>query len=137
MYFNIFPNFLAISESGGATKSRAIDPFLDVIYIYIFLNVRFEQSVQIDPFLDAIIYVLNVQFGTFSRQPKFFYSIFQNFLMTFFGTFPIFSLSPKNFFPQPLTFYPPPLKILLPLQNTFQPPKFFITPSLTSIFEEF
>ena len=27
VYFNIFPNFLAISESGGVTKSRPIDPF--------------------------------------------------------------------------------------------------------------
>ena len=25
-YFNIFPNFLPISKSGGATKSRPIDP---------------------------------------------------------------------------------------------------------------
>ena len=43
VYFNIFPNFLAISESGGATKSRPIDPFFDVIYL--FLNVTFGQKV--------------------------------------------------------------------------------------------
>ena len=43
LYFNIFPNSLAISESGGVTKSRPIDPFFDVIYL--FLNVRFGQKV--------------------------------------------------------------------------------------------
>ena len=43
VYFNIFPNFLATSESGGVTKSRPIDPFLDVIYL--FFNVRFGQKV--------------------------------------------------------------------------------------------
>ena len=54
-YFNIFPNFLAISESGGITKSRPIDSFLDAIYL--FLDVRFGQKgVQIGPFLDAMIY---------------------------------------------------------------------------------
>ena len=39
VYFNIFPNFLAISESGGVTKSRPIDPFFNGIYL--FMNVTF------------------------------------------------------------------------------------------------
>ena len=43
VYFNIFPNFLAITESGGVTKSQPIDPFFDVIYL--FLNVRLGQKV--------------------------------------------------------------------------------------------
>ena len=29
VYFNIFPNFLPISESGGVTKSRPIDPIFE------------------------------------------------------------------------------------------------------------
>ena len=73
VYFNIFPNFLAISESGGVTKSRPIDPFFDVIYL--FLNVRFGQKVQVfkfTVFLDAMIYVLDVSFGTFCRELNFF-----------------------------------------------------------------
>ena len=46
VYFNIFPIFLPISESGGVTKSRPNDPFFYVIYL--FLNLRFGQkSVQI------------------------------------------------------------------------------------------
>ena len=43
VFFNIFHNFLAISESGGVTKSRPIGPFFDVIYL--FLNARFGQKV--------------------------------------------------------------------------------------------
>ena len=43
VYFNIFPIFLPISESGGVTKSRPIDPLFDVIYLS--LNVSFGQKV--------------------------------------------------------------------------------------------
>ena len=41
--FRHFSYFLPISESGGITKSRPIDPFFDVVYL--FLNVRFGQKV--------------------------------------------------------------------------------------------
>ena len=47
VYFDIFPIFLPISESGGVTKSRPIDPFFDVVYLL--LNVRFGQKVYFLP----------------------------------------------------------------------------------------
>ena len=89
VYFNIFPIFLPISESGGVTKSRPIDPFFYVIYL--FLNIRFGQkSVQISYFLPSTLL---------------FFTLFHlNFLMTFFlAQSPIFS-APKNFFAQ--NFFP-------------------------------
>ena len=69
-FFLIFWQFQKV---GGVRKSRPIAPFLDVIYL------RFKCII----------------FDTFCRQPKFFYSISQKFLMTFFCTFPIFSLPPN------------------------------------------
>ena len=74
MYFNIFPNFLAISETGGVPKSRPIDPFFDVIYL--FLNVRFGQK----PFKFTVYGCHDLRFGCFiwyffAAKSTFFYSI--------------------------------------------------------------
>ena len=110
VYFNIFPNFLPISESGGVTKSQPIDPFFYVIYL--FLNIRFGQkSVQISYFLPSTLLFL----------------VFILFHLHFFDDFflaqpPIIS-GPKNFFALLKIFFPP--KIFLPPLKIFLPPKFF------------
>ena len=46
VYFNIFPIFLPISESGGVTKSWPIDPFF-MWYIYFLMQGLDKKSVQI------------------------------------------------------------------------------------------
>ena len=43
VYFKIFPIFYQFQKVGGVTESRPIDPFFDVIYL--FLNVRSGQKV--------------------------------------------------------------------------------------------
>ena len=61
---------------GGVTKSRPIDPFFDVIYL--FLNIRFGQkSVQISFFLPSTLlfftlFHLNFFDDLFFAQPPFF-----------------------------------------------------------------
>ena len=73
-FFLIFCQFQKV---GGVTKSRPIDPFFDVIYL--FLNVRFGQKVFKFTVFGPMIYVLHVPFNTFCRQLKLFHSISLNF----------------------------------------------------------
>ena len=68
MYFNIFPIFLPISESGGVTKSRPIDPFL--CDISIFKCKVWTKKCSNLPFLGAITYVLHVSFHIFELTAK-------------------------------------------------------------------
>ena len=57
VYFIIFPIFCQFQKIGGVTKSRPIDPFFYVIYL--FLNIRFGQkSVQISYFLPSTLLFL-------------------------------------------------------------------------------
>ena len=119
---------------GGVTKSRPIDPFIDVIYL--FLNIRFGQKV----FKFSVFGCHDLRFGCitwyFSPQLKFFYSISRIFLITFFCRTPIF----PSFTPSPLKFFCPLKKFLTPKnfcthpKKCFYPPHFCCPPSLSSIF---
>ena len=102
VYFNI-SYFFANFRKWGVTKSRPIDPFFYVIYL--FLNIRFGQkSVQISYFLPSTLLFF----------PLFHLNFFDDFFI-FFAQPPIFS-APKNFFPP---------KIFLPPLKIFLHPKFF------------
>ena len=95
-FFLIFWQFQKV---GGVTKSRPIDPFLDVIYL--FLNVRFETIFVFNSLVTNFslfgchhLYVLNVLFGAFCCQLKFLF----------------FFTPPNNLFTTPINFfYHPPL----------------------------
>ena len=96
---------MAISKCGGVTKSRPVDPFFDVIYL--FLNASFGQKV---------LYHL----ALFAVNSTFFYSIFLNFLtIFFFRTTPFFPsfYTPENFFHRLKNF--PPHNFLLPTLSNF------------------
>ena len=122
VYFNIFPNFLAISEKGGVTKIRPIDPFFHVIYL----------------FLNAMTYILHVSFGTFCRELNLFLLHFDKLFWWPFLFF--FSAQPLSF-PSftPLKFFCPPKKLFPSLKTFYTPLKifqapYFLLPSLTTIF---
>ena len=143
VYFNIFPNLLPISESGGITKSRPIDPFFDVIYL--FLNVRFEQKVfEFTVFgCHHLRFVCIIWYFLPSTQ-SFFHSISLNFFDDLFFLF--FLLNPPFFLhllPKKFFFYTLKVKIFIrPPKNFFAsyillnppPPNFYCAPSLTPIF---
>ena len=99
-FFLIFWQFQKV---GGVAKSQQIDPFFDVIYL--FLNVRFGQKVlKFTHFWMPSSYVLNVPFGTFCRRLNltFFYLTIQKIFLHI----PYFSLTPlKKFLPLPKNFF--------------------------------
>ena len=87
VYFDIFPIFCQFQKVGGVTKSRPIDLFFDVVYL--FLNVRFGQKVFKFTVFGCI---MHVSFDTFCRRLNFFYSIAVNFFDDLFFAHPPFFL---------------------------------------------
>ena len=124
--FQHFSYFLAISESGGVTKSQPIEQFFDVMYL--FLNVRLGQKLFKFihfwvPSSTLWVYYL----ALFALNSSFFTLLSKIFLMTFFFYAPINFLPPYKFF-YPSKNFSPPLLIFYPPKNFFTSLNFFTSP---------
>ena len=133
VFQQFFPIFWQFQKVGGVTKSHPIDPFIDVIYL--FLNVGFGQKV----FKFSVFGCHDLRFryiiSYLLPSTQVFYSISLNFSDDlFFSSVQSLKIFPpsknffcpkKNLFTPSKTFYTRPKKFLPPIPF-FIPPHLFI-----------